>query len=191
LAYYADHWQWPQQIIACNGSLSQWWRMGQLTEVEILDCLKTNLRLAAQSCDRLAVSPKKGPSYSGLRDQLRLVEGACRQLAFWRNGDARWLRIGMFMAEVHRRAGEWLRGIKQPDGTRMKVADGHMHPLFVKLAENLRAAYVKADELATKRTNRIGPILPQPGPAPHRETRPVGYNRSPGGIILPSGSMVQ
>jgi hypothetical protein len=26
---------------------------------------------------------------------------------------------------------------------------------------------------------------------PHRETRPSGYNRSPGGIILPAESMVQ
>jgi hypothetical protein len=165
--------------------------MGQLTEVEILDCLKTNLRLAAQSCDKLAVSSRKGPTYAGLRTQLRLVEGACRQIAFWRGGDARWLKIGLYMAEAHKRAGDWLRGIKQPDGTRAMIAPGQMHPLFILLANNLRAAYVKAVELETKKTNKIGPITPKPGIPPHRETRPSGWNCSPGGILMPSGSTVQ
>lgn len=165
--------------------------MARLTEVEIFDCLKTNLRLAAQSCDKLAVSPRKGPTYVKLREELRLVEGACRQAAFWRGGDARWLRIGLFMAEAHKRAGGWLRGEKQPDGTRVRVAAAEMHPLFVKLAANLRAAYVKAEEYRTKRTNRIGPILPIVQPPPHRETRPVGYQPSPGGVLMPSEAMVQ
>jgi hypothetical protein len=167
-------------------------RMAQLTEIEIFDCLKTNLRLAAQSCDTLAVSPRKGPTYVKLRKELQLAEGACRQVAYWRGGDARWLKIGMFMAEAHKRAGGWLRGIKQPDGTTMKVAPGHMHPLFVKLAENLRAAYVKAEEFRTKRTNRIGPILPIVQPPPHNLEKTEhgwsGYRRSPGGILMPSES---
>ena len=165
--------------------------MARLTEIEIFDCLKTNLRLAAQSCEKLAVSPRKGPTYVKLREELRLVEGACRQAAFWRGGDARWLKIGMFMAEAHKRAGGWLRGEKQPDGTTMKIAAAHQHPLFLKLAENLRAAYVKAEEFRTKKTNKIGPILPVPGVPPHRDTKPVGYNRSPGGILLPAESMAQ
>jgi hypothetical protein len=126
-----------------------------------------------------------------LREELRLVEGACRQAAFWRGGDARWLKIGLFMAEAHKRAGGWLRGEKQPDGTTMKIAAAHQHPLFKKLAENLRAAYVKAEEFRTKKTNRIGPILPVAGVPPHRDTRPSGYNRSAGGILMPSASMAQ
>ena len=159
--------------------------MGQLSEIEILDCLKTNLRLAAQSCDLLAVTPRKGPTYQKLRSELRFVEGACRQIAYCRGGDARWLKIGLYMAECHKRAGGWLRGFKAADGTKISVAPGQAHPLFVKLAENLRAAYAKAEELRTKRTNRIGPILPVAGEAPHRDTRPVGYRRSPGGVLLP------
>jgi hypothetical protein len=95
------------------------------------------------------------------------------------------------MAEAHKRAGGWLRGEKQPDGTRVKVAAAEMHPLFVKLAENLRAAYVKAEEFRTKPTNRIGPILPVVLPPPHRETRPAGYNCTPGGILMPSEAMAQ
>ena len=156
-----------------------------LTETEVIDCLKSNLRLAAQSCDKLAVSPRKGPTYRQLRDQLRLVEGACRQVAYFRGGDARWLRVGLFMAEVHKRAGDWLRGPKRPDGTRAKLAPGHMHPLFLKLADNLRAAYGKAEELQTKATNRIGPILPKPGVPPHRDTAPVGWNRASSGLLVP------
>jgi hypothetical protein len=159
--------------------------MGDLSEIEVLDCLKTNLRLAAQSCDKLAVSPRKGPAYVALRDQLRLTEGACRQVAYFRGGDTRWLKIGMFMAECHKRAGNWLRGTKQPNGARVKVAPGQIHPLFTKLALNLRAAYAKAEELRTKRTNSIGPIMPVMGPAPHRDTRPAGWSRSPGGLIGP------
>ncbi len=156
-----------------------------LSETEVLDCLKSNLRLAAQSCDKLAVSSRKGPTYRQLRDQLRLVEGACRQVAYFRGGDARWLQVGLFMAEAHKRAGDWLRGLKQPDGTRIKVAPGQMHPLFTRLAEVLRSAYSKAEELRTKATNRIGPILPKPGVPPHRDTRPAGWNRSPGGLLIP------
>jgi hypothetical protein len=163
--------------------------MAQLTEVEIFDCLRTNLRLAAQSCDALAVHPRKGKNYTKLRDELRLVEGACRQAAFWRQ-DARWLRIGLFIAEAHKRSGGWLRGLKVGN-VRVPLAPGHLHPLFVKLAEILRAAYARADEYQTKATGRIGMILPKPGPAPHRDTRPVGYRRSPGGLILPPAGLVQ
>jgi hypothetical protein len=159
--------------------------MSQLTETEIFDCLKTNLRLAAQNCDKLAVSPRKGRIYQQLRDELRLIEGACRQAAYWR-GDARWLRIGLYMAEVHKRAGDWLRGIKQIDGKRVKIAPGQLHPLFQKLAENLRAAYVKADDFQNKRTDRVGLILPKPQPPrEHRDTRPVGYTQSAGGVYVP------
>jgi hypothetical protein len=159
-----------------------------LTEVEILDCLKTNLRLAAQNCDVLAVSQRKGLTYKRLREQLRLVEGACRQIAFWRGGDARWLKIGLYMAEAHKRAGGWLRGYKGPDGKRVLIAPGHQHPLFIKLAENLRAAYVKATELETHKTGRIGPILPVPGEGPHRDTRPSGWRQEPSGLLVPEAA---
>lgn len=159
--------------------------MGQLSETEVLDCLKSNLRLAAQSCDQLAVAPRTGAPYAALRDQLRLVEGACRQIAYLRGGDTRWLAIGMYMAKAHKFAGDWLRGVKQPNGARVKIAPGQIHPYFTKLASNLRAAYAKAEELRARATNQIGPILPRPGPAPHRDTRPAGWSRSPGGLIVP------
>jgi hypothetical protein len=72
--------------------------MGALTEPEIFDCLRTNFRLAANLCVELATKPRKGPNYNKLREALKLIEGAARQAAYWRS-DARWLQIGLQMAE--------------------------------------------------------------------------------------------
>lgn len=160
--------------------------MGQLTEADIFECLSANFRLAAEDCEKLARSARKGPTYTSLRDKLELLEGACRQAAYWRQ-DTRWLDIGMMMEEAHKRAHEWLRGIKNPaGGPRIKVAAGHMHPLFVKLGENLRALQAKADDFRTKATGKIGTILPVAQRAPLRDTTPVGWRR-PSGLIVPDG----
>lgn len=159
--------------------------MGNLTEREIFDCLSTNFRLAAEACEKLAVSPRTGPTYAILREKLELIEGACRQAAVWRQ-DTRWLAIGMAMAEAHKRAGGWLRGVKV-GGVTVKLADGHRHPLFLKLAENLRAGERKSIELRDKKTGRVGMILPTPGRAERRDVVPVGWRR-PSGIIIPAGA---
>lgn len=163
--------------------------MGQLTEQEIFDCLSTNFRLAAEDCEKLARLPRKGPTYTALRDRLGLLEGACRQAAAWRE-DSRWLTIGLYMAECHKRAGEWLRGIKvAPGQPRVKVAPGHMHPLFNKLAENLRSAHAMAEDFRTKATGKMGTILPEVQAAPARDTTPVGWRRQ-GGLIVPESTAV-
>jgi hypothetical protein len=165
--------------------------MGALTEVEIFDCLKANFRLAAQLCDDLAKNPRKGLTYRNLRDALRLVEGACKQAAAWR-ADARWLKIAFLMGEAHKRAGGWLRGYKDGQGRNIKMADGHLHPLFVGLAENLRKGYVLAEQFQNRATGVVGrPILPTPLEGPHRDTRPVhisGYNVRPSGLVIPSAA---
>lgn len=166
--------------------------MGALTETEIFDCLKTNFRLAAEHCENLAKLPRKGPSYVRLRESLKLVEGACRQAAMWRD-DTRWLRIGLMMAEAHDRAGTWLRGIKRPNGQRVKLAEGHMHPLFMKLAEHLRTLAVKAEDFRTRSTGRTGILLPQVLAGPHRDTRPVHISvpavlQRPSGLFIPSAA---
>ncbi len=164
--------------------------MGQLTEPEIFACLSENFRLAAEDCDKLATRPRKGRAYTSLREKLELLEGACRQAGHWR-GDSRWLTIGLYMAECHKRAGEWLRGIKVPgQDVRVKIAPGHIHPLFTRLAEQLRAAQAKADEFRTKATGKSGTILPEMAPAPHRDTVPVGWRQSPGGLIVPDSAVV-
>lgn len=162
--------------------------MGELTEPEIFECLAANFRMAAEECDKLARLPRKGRAYSSLRDKLELIEGACRQAAYWRE-DGRWLQIGMMMAEAHKRAGEWLRGIKVPGSPmRVKVAPGHMHPLFLKLAENLRAAQVRAEEFRTKATGKIGTILPEAKAAPDRDTVPTGWRKT-GSLYVPDGTV--
>lgn len=161
--------------------------MARLTEQEIFDCISTNAKLAAEHCDDLARLSRKGPTYDLLRKELKLIEGACRQAAYFRQ-DARWLPIGLMMEEAHKRAGEWLRGVKRPMGGRAKIPEGQLHPLFVKLADNLRALHAQMEMLRTKATNRVGMILPKAMPGPHRDTVPVGYTKSMGGVLIPQGA---
>ena len=163
--------------------------MGRLTETEIFDCLVTNFRLAAENASKLATSPRKGLIYDDLRKQLALVEGACRQAGAWRE-DSRWFPIGLLMEEAHKKAGDWIRGIKMPDGSRVKFPNRTLYELFTKLSENLRALHTMAAQLRDAKTGRLGMILPEVQPGPHRDTRPVGWNQAitKGGIILPPGA---
>lgn len=165
--------------------------MGALTEAEIFDCLADNFGKAAQLSEDLAKLPKKGVSYQNFRAALKLIEGAARQAAYWRQ-DARWLKIGLYMEECHKRAGDWLRGYKLPSGLRITHKEGTLHPLFMNLAENLRKGQAAAEQLRTKKTGRMGVILPNTMAAPHRDTRLVGWTpgerRSRGGLILPAGA---
>jgi hypothetical protein len=151
--------------------------MRSLSETEIFACLSENFRLAAEDCEKLAWQAKRGSTYKRLMDELKLCEGACRQVAQFR-GDARWLQIGLQMHEAHTRAGRWLRMYIAKDSR--KVA----HPLFQKLAECLRWGQANAEKMRTAATGRVGLILPKPLPAPHRPVRPVQV-LNPTGLILP------
>lgn len=163
--------------------------MGALTEAEIFDRQMTSLRLAAELCDDLAILPLKGVAYDRLRRELRLIEGCCKQAAAWRE-DTRWLPIGMAMAECHRMAGEWLRGVPQDDGTRRKISLGEQHPLFKKLAEVLRGLALVVERTRDQATGRVGMILPVAQEAPHRQNRPVPVRLPPamtrGSFFLPA-----
>ena len=139
--------------------------MSDLTEREILDCLQTNLRLAAEHCDMLAVLPMRGPTYNLLRKELKLVEGACRQIAYCRE-DSRWFSVGLLMEEAHKRAGTWLRKF-------------HPRPLFNKLANNLRIALAAAHQLETAATGTRGPILPTP------QSDPTAFKKTSSGLLVP------
>lgn len=145
-----------------------------VTEREILTFLVDNFRAAAESCDLLAVVPARGPVYSRLIEQLRLAEGCCRQVAYYR-GDARWFALGLLMEEAHRRAGGWLRKLPRTSATNAA------HPLFLRLAENLRAGQKRAEELRDRATGVAGIILPKPVRAIRTEGRasqvilPVGW----------------
>lgn len=159
--------------------------MSITTEIEIFDCLATNLRKAAEDCRLLAWHPRRGFVYARFIKALGLVEGACRQAYYWRDFDARWLMLALKMHEAQKRAGNWLRDYTSKDGR--KVA----HPMFVKLGDVLDEAYRLAMRVKTMATFRIGPIMPEPLPGPHRDSRPAqvmlptGYRVTPGGILLP------
>lgn len=160
--------------------------MAAPTEQQVLECLTDNFRKAAEYAEALARSPKRGQIYLKFRECLTLVEGAARQAAYYRGGDARWLTIGAMMAEAHKRAGDWLRGIKQPGGGRRPIPEGQKHPLFMKLAEHLRSGAKMAEDLRTKKTNRRGPILPVMRPlGSQRETTPIGWRQTSSGLVLP------
>lgn len=154
-----------------------------MTEVEIFDQMNASFKLAIELADKLARYPLKGLNYDALRKQLRLIEGCCKQANTWRE-DTRWLTFMSLCAECHKRAGDWLRGVRMPDGSRIKFAEGQLHPAFSMLAENLKAMHKAAIRMRTGRTGRTGMILPAPLPPPHRDTRPVGF-RKPSGIIIP------
>lgn len=162
--------------------------MGDLTETEIFDCIRSNARLAAEHCDDLARQPREGETYDRLRTELKLIEGACRQASAWR-GDTRWLPLGLAMEEAHCRAGDWLRGCKVM-GQRIRLAERHNFECFTALAKNLRTVAASMEKLQHARTNRRGMILPDQKPAPFRDTRPVGFTRSLGGVLIPGSAAV-
>lgn len=159
--------------------------MGALTEVEIFDRMEVGFKRAAELADKLARLPLKGLNYDALRKELRAIEGCCKQANTWRE-DTRWLVFMQLCSSCHQKAGDWLRGIKMPDGSRVRMNEGTLHPAFVMLAENLRAMHKAAEAIRTKATGRVGMILPEPQRAPLRDTRPVGFRKvSNGGIIIP------
>lgn len=150
-----------------------------LTETELLEQIKQNLRLCAEDCDNLGNAPRYGQIFIHMCKRLKEIEVACNQVAVHRNGDARWLPMGMMMEEVHQRALKWLRA-GQPLAARQSRAH-----LFRMLAEKLREAHHGCIALETRKTGRAdGMILPKPLPL-HREHRPVQVRKSAGGIILP------
>ncbi len=162
--------------------------MARTSEIEIFDRMTDSLRIAEQAARDLSVHPGAGQPYDNLRNNLRLVEGCCRQIGYWRDGDTRWLPIGLQMAKAHKLAGDWLRGVQQPDGTRRPLAPGERHPTFIGLADQLKALLAGIANLRHAKTGRYGGrILPTMLPGPHRESRPVQV-RTPGGIILPTGA---
>ena len=108
------------------------------------------------------------------------------------------------MADAHRFAGDWLRGVPDTeviDGVERKIHRqlkmGEKHPLFVKLAENLRFALANAKELKDKATGVLGPVLPEIRANGRRQGAPVSVVLPPGmiktasGLIVPQGMASQ
>lgn len=145
--------------------------MARLTEIEVIDCLKDNLRKLVQHCKDLAEKPAQGPTYKQVIETVRLVEGASRQMAAFRS-DARWTKFGYEMARFHDRLGDCVRS-------------RYSREIFRRMSTMVADAYAQAMVLYTAKTGRRGPILPKVLPGPHRETRPVGYTKTDGGLLMP------
>lgn len=120
---------------------------GLLYEREIFDVMKQNLRSAAADCDMIARFPQSGVAFTRMRRSLKLVEGACRQAAQWRE-DARWLPAGIKMEEAHQIARVWLH---RPSA--------HSKKMFTGLGQVLRQFLREIERLETMKTGKTGSIL--------------------------------
>ena len=149
-------------------------RVSALQEYEIFQRLEDSFRSAAEHCEALAIQQNriKGQRYVKLREHLHFIEGASRQAAAWRS-DARWLAIGQFAMECHKKCGDWLR-------FRTKG------PMFKKCAENMRMMELASRELKDRATGRLGDILPE---QPKYQSNSVQV--SAGGILIPEGATLQ
>lgn len=109
--------------------------MAGTTEQEILGVLEDEFRKAQELCRNIAKFPYAGPNYAALRESIDLIEGCCRQLTVWRS-DERWLPVGIQMAYLKNRCGDWLRG-HQPRKMFMTMAAamGRFHRIAVQLRD--------------------------------------------------------
>ncbi len=123
----------------------------------------------------LAIQPNRirGQRYHRLRKNLLLVEGACRQASMWR-GDYRWLMIGQFAAECHKKCGDWLRF----------KSKGRM---FEARAKEMIQMMAIVQMMKDKATGVRGTILPEK-PKYQPENRMV---QVPSGLIMPKGVLLQ
>lgn len=155
--------------------------MSELTEAEIFGFMAENLKLAAECCDKLALSPKQGPLFDALRKHLKMIEGCARQAAYWRE-DSRWLPFGVEMEKAHQLARRW-------------IAEHYSRKLFTMLAEKMREVQKIAIDLRDKAPPKLGLILPEvrDDPTPHQSQvlmpRAPKSNRTKGGLIVPPGTV--
>src|SRR5262249_4810518 len=110
-----------------------------LHEPDILDRLRSALRDAIDDCKQLSVASYRGQHYDRLRNNLALIEGCCRQMAVYRD-DTRWLPFGVMCANIHQRAGDWLRGYVE-NGVIVIWSPGHINRAFIKIAAELGVIY--------------------------------------------------
>lgn len=147
--------------------------MTDTTEAEIRDRFYADIRGAIDDCELLAKLPAQGLTFIRMRARLKAVENCCRQMAAWR-GDTRWLPMCMLVEAAHQRSRKW-------------IEDHDPRYLYFLLADALRKLEASAYALDTRATGRMGMILPEPLPGPHRETKPVQVLEPKSSIILPEG----
>lgn len=160
-----------------------------LQETEIMDRLRQSTKEAVDSCKIIAVSWERGSAYENLRDNLHLIDGCCRQMAVYRD-DTRWLAFGVFAANVHQRAGDWLRGYVDNGKrvtfyTQTKDRQRPLNAAFIKIAAELNVVLEGLELLATRKTGVRGLILPATPSEERRVGRP-GFVRKNPSLIIPA-----
>ena len=117
-----------------------------LSEVEIRDQLYTSLLGAADDARLLGILPAQGPTYTRLRDRLKVAETCCRQMGMYRE-DSRWFNMGLIVEEAHQRTLRWVTTHVQ------RNMFGLLSAKLTEMANHVR-------QLETRRTGRTGMILP-------------------------------
>ena len=149
--------------------------MSALTEQEIFSLMAQELKLGAECCDKLAMSPKQGPLFDALRKHLKTIEGCCRQAAHWRE-DTRWLPVGIEMEKAHQFARRW-------------IVEHYSRKMFTLLAAKMLELHKIAVDLRDKAPPKLGLILPElqadPTPRNAHILMPPKPKRLKSGLIVP------
>ena len=156
--------------------------MSDLTEVEIIDCMKTSLKSAANHCRQLAKLangelPNQGSTYDALREDFKLIEGCCQQLTHWRE-NYKW---NVFSAKIVELRG-W--SLKFLDGTAKSCKK------FLDLANLFDLFLTIAEDLERRAHGARGPILPALLPDPNVRHRPVQVLTTPRGELVTQGGII-
>lgn len=125
--------------------------MSQLTQQDVLSKHEQSLKEGRDACVALArnADPEylapRGHLYTKLRTALTELEGTCRQMAAYRD-DARWTKLGFVYARC-------LRVAQAKFVSQNWLAFKQMAQLFSDGLSHM-------DDLANKKTGKIGAILP-------------------------------
>lgn len=148
------------------------------TEEDHLLHLRDSLRILVSDCRQLATAPSQGAVYTRFRRVLKQVQHLCERVVFDR-GDGRWSRVPLILADVHKQAGDWLRGF-------------YPRERFTMLADMLAQLEKHVEGLQTRATGRAGAIWAKPiRGAEATQGRSVqvltGETLTRGGVIVPVG----
>lgn len=122
-----------------------------LSEPEILSQHQASLRQARERClalhKQLVETSPRGRHHIQLREACKRLEGTCRQMGHYR-GDFRWFSLGGVYAKAWKKADEMFVGNRWAG--------------FGELAKLFEQGIRKADDLATRRTEKKGTLILPP-----------------------------
>lgn len=125
-----------------------------LAEHEVISRMRDGFRSAGEKCEAISRLGPLGGSWMEISRELDAIEGCARQLAHYR-GDARWLRLVPLYVKA-KEAGRTLYMLN-------RWSD------FRRYAMIFAQGLARMDDLATRPTGQLGPILPK-FPDPPKET---------------------